>query len=453
MIDLILALVLIGYTVSGFRQGFLVSALSLVGFLGGGALAMWLLPKLLSGWLNGPTDLRSNLILVGGVLGLAAVGQAVTGTVGARLKSRVHFAPAHAVDAALGAVASLVAISLLTWFVAGAVRGVAGPVSRQIGQSRIVAALDDIVPVQASQLFSGFRGLLDRGGFPKVFESLGPERILPIDPPDGSVTTTEAVRAAAGSMVKVTGVARSCNRSQEGSGWVVAPQRVVTNAHVVAGETAPTVRIGGVGRSYDAQVVIFDAKRDIAVLAVPGLPAPPLKIGADAGRGTSAVVAGFPEDGPYRLAAARVRTVLEAQGQRHLRPAGDHPRGLLAVCPGPAGQLRRPAAVDAGRGHRHRLRDLARRPEHRLCVDHERGRAGPGPGGGSLVAGRHRRLRRRLTPDRAPRRTGFALAVDSGVAARNVRLKTRTRRPNPEPTAKEKRGEGQGLAVAGAVAP
>jgi S1-C subfamily serine protease len=314
MIDLILALVLIGYTVSGFRQGFLVSALSLVGFLGGGALAMWLLPKLLSRWLNGPTDLRSNLILVGGVLGLAAVGQAVTGTLGARLKSRVHFAPAHAVDAALGAVASLVAISLLTWFVAGAVRGVAGPVSRQIGQSRIVAALDDIVPVQAGQLFSGFRGLLDRGGFPKVFESLGPERILPIDPPDGSVTTTEAVRAAAGSMVKVTGVAHSCNRSQEGSGWVVAPQRVVTNAHVVAGETAPTVRIGGVGRSYDAQVVIFDPQRDIAVLAVPGLPAPALKIGVDAGRGTSAIVAGFPEDGPYRLAAARVRTVLEARG-------------------------------------------------------------------------------------------------------------------------------------------
>ena len=314
MIDIILALVLIGYTVSGFRQGFLVSALSLVGFLGGGALAMWLLPKLLGRWLAGPTDLRSSLILVGGVLGLAAVGQGVAGAVGARLKSRVSFAPAHAVDAVLGAVASLVAISLLTWFVAGAVRGVAGPVSRQIGQSRIVATLDDVIPVQTTQLFSGFRGLLDRGGFPKVFENLGPERILPIDPPDGSVIATQAVRDAAASMVKVTGVARSCSRSQEGSGWVVAPGRVVTNAHVVAGETSQVVRIGGVGPSYDARVVIFDPKRDIAVLDVPGLPAPALKIGADVDRGTSAVVAGFPEDGPYRLAAARVRTVLEARG-------------------------------------------------------------------------------------------------------------------------------------------
>jgi uncharacterized membrane protein required for colicin V production len=253
MIDIILALVLIGYTVSGFRQGFLVSALSLVGFLGGGALAMWLLPKLLSRLFDGPVDLRSSLILVGGVLGLAAVGQGIAGAFGARLKSRVRFAPAHALDAVLGGVASLLAISLLTWFVAGAVRGVAGPVSRQIGQSRIIAGLDDVVPVQAGQLFSGFRGLLDRGGFPKVFESLGPERILPIDPPDGSITTTQAVRDAAASMVKVTGVARSCSRSQEGSGWVVAPGRVVTNAHVVAGETSQTVRIGGVGRGYDAR--------------------------------------------------------------------------------------------------------------------------------------------------------------------------------------------------------
>jgi S1-C subfamily serine protease len=314
VIDVLLLLIIGSYTYSGFRQGFLISALSLVGFLGCGALAMWLLPHLLGGWLQGPTDLRGSLFLVGGVLIFAALGQGVAGAVGARLKNRVRLAPAHYLDAALGAVASLVAISLLTWFVAGAVRGVAGPVSRQIGQSHIVAALDDVVPGRAAELFTGFRSLLDRGGFPKVFEGLGPERILPIDPPDSSVATTKAARAAAASMVKVTGVARSCDRSQEGSGWVVAPQRVVTNAHVVAGERSQVVRIGGVGPAYAARVVIFDPKRDIAVLDVPGLPAPPLKLRPDVGRGVSAVVAGFPENGPYRVGAARVRQVITATG-------------------------------------------------------------------------------------------------------------------------------------------
>lgn len=314
MIDVLLLLIIGSYTYSGFRQGFLISALSLVGFLGFGALAMWLLPDLLAGWLQGSADLRGSLFLVGGVLIFAALGQGVAGAVGARLKNRVRLAPAHYLDAALGAVASLVAISLLTWFVAGAVRGVAGPVSRQIGKSHVVAALDDVVPARAAELFTGFRSLLDRGGFPKVFESLGPERILPIDPPDNSVATTKAVRAAAASMVKVTGIARSCSRSQEGSGWVVAPERVVTNAHVVAGEHSQIVRIGGVGPAYDAHVVVFDPKRDIAVLDVPGLPAPALKLGSDVGRGTSTIVAGFPENGPYHVGAARVRQVITATG-------------------------------------------------------------------------------------------------------------------------------------------
>jgi S1-C subfamily serine protease len=314
VIDVLLLLVIIGYTISGYRQGLIVSGFSLVGFLGGGALALWLLPHLIGGFLDGLTDLRSSLILVGAVLLVAAAGQGVAGTLGARLRGQVHFKPARAVDSALGAVASLVAISLLMWFVTGAVRGVAGPVSRAIGQSHVVRALDDVVPAQTSQLFAGFRSLLDRGGFPQVFESLGPERILPIDPPDPAVVLTKAIRADAASMVKITGVARSCSRTQEGSGWVIAPQRVVTNAHVVAGEHSEQVRIGGKGTSYTGRVVVFDPKRDIAILDVPGLPAPPLKLGADVGRGVSAIVAGFPEDGPYRLDAARVREVITATG-------------------------------------------------------------------------------------------------------------------------------------------
>jgi S1-C subfamily serine protease len=122
------------------------------------------------------------------------------------------------------------------------------------------------------------------------------------------------VRDAAASIIKITGVAASCNRGQEGSGWVVAPERVVTNAHVVAGMETATLRIHGTGRSYTGRVVLFDAKRDLAVLSVPGLPAEPLRQGPDLARGDSGVVAGFPLDGPYRLDAGRVREVVDARG-------------------------------------------------------------------------------------------------------------------------------------------
>ena len=110
--------------------------------------------------------------------------------------------------------------------------------------------------------------------------------------------------AAAGSMVKITGVARSCSRSQEGSGWVVAPGRVVTNAHVVAGEHSERVRVGGVGPAYAARVVRLRPRSGTwPSWPCPGLTAPALKLGADVGRGTSAVVAGFPQNGPYTVGA------------------------------------------------------------------------------------------------------------------------------------------------------
>jgi S1-C subfamily serine protease len=317
VIDLLLAVVLVAYGISGFRQGLLVSVMSLMGFLGGGALGMWLLPRVLSRWLTlGETDLRRIVVLVVGVIVLASLGQAVFVAVGTRIRRRVTARPARWADALLGVVASIVAVCLLVWVIAGALRGGPSPsLSRAIGQSRIVAAIDEVVPASSGRVFTGFRNLLDAEGFPRVFEGFGAERIRPVAPPDPKALDTPGVRAAAASIVKITGDARACNRSQEGTGWVLARERVVTNAHVVAAVRDPQVRIGGEGRRYAARVVVFDPVRDLAVLAVPGLPAPPLRLGQDLDRGDAAVVAGFPLDGPYRLDSARVREVVTARGE------------------------------------------------------------------------------------------------------------------------------------------
>jgi hypothetical protein len=317
VIDLVLALVLVAYAVSGFRPGLVVSVMSLLGFLGGGALGMWLLPRVLERWVVlGDTDLRRVAVLVVGVIVLATGGQALFVSVGSRLRRRVTAAPVRWADALLGAVASVLAVCVLVWVIAGALRG--GPsagLPRALGQSRIVSTIDGVVPASSGRVFSGFRNLLDAEGFPRVFEGFGVERILPVDPPDPNVPDTRGVRAAEASIVKVTGDARACDRSQEGTGWVLAPGRVVTNAHVVAAVRDPQVQIGGEGRRYAARVVVFDPVRDLAVLDVPGLPAPPLRLGKDLERSDPAVVAGFPLDGPYRLDSARVREVITARGE------------------------------------------------------------------------------------------------------------------------------------------
>jgi S1-C subfamily serine protease len=315
-LDVLLVLMLVLYAVTGYRQGILVSALSLVGFLGGGALGMWLLPSILANvdWITGNEVIRV-LVLVFLVFLFATVGQAIAVPVGNRLRAQVRGRPGRALDAALGGLATVIAVSLFVWFVAGAVRSAAPtPLARAIGESRVLATIDRVVPPATEQLFAGFRALLDQNGIPKVFGGLSPEPIQPVAPPGSGVAGTPEVQQASRSVVRVTGIAVACRRGQEGSGWVVAPGKVVTNAHVVAGMQEASVQVGGTGREYAARIVVFDPERDLAVLAVDGLTAAPLRLGGALTTGQEAVVAGFPLDGPYRLDAARVRRTLTATG-------------------------------------------------------------------------------------------------------------------------------------------
>ena len=236
---------LVLYAVTGYRRGILVSTLSLVGFLARrGALGMWLLPSILANveWITSNEVIRV-LVLVFLVFLCATVGQAIAVPIGNRLRAQVRGRSGQALDAIFGGVATVIAVSLLVWFVAGAVRGAAPtPLAKAIGESRVLATIDRVVPPAAGQLFAGFRTLLDQNGIPKVFGGLSPEPIAPVAPPESGVAASPGIQQASQSVVRVTGVAVACRRGQEGSGWVVAPGKVVTNAHVVAGMREAAVR-------------------------------------------------------------------------------------------------------------------------------------------------------------------------------------------------------------------
>jgi S1-C subfamily serine protease len=119
---------------------------------------------------------------------------------------------------------------------------------------------------------------------------------------------TAAVRGDARGIVRIAGVAAACSLEQEGSGFVVSLDHVLTNAHVVHGLRSPRVQIGGTGYRYPARVVFYDPAIDLAVLDVPGLPARPLPIStAPLPPGTAAVAAGFPLDGPFTLSTGSVQ--------------------------------------------------------------------------------------------------------------------------------------------------
>jgi S1-C subfamily serine protease len=313
MIDIVLLLIMLGYAISGFRQGLVVGVLSLGGFVGGAVLAMLVSPLLLGSMEEGP---RRSVVVLLAVIITAWVGQFAGAMVGGRLRESVPRGPIASADHAAGAVAGLVAVSLVLWFVAGAVRGTdATALSRTVGASKVIQAIDGVVPDQFAGVADAFRSAVGDSTFPQVFAGVGPENITQVSAPDEQVLNTAAVLKARRSVVKITGEASSCGRGQEGSGVIISPQRVVTNAHVVAGVREPFVQVGGKGTRHKATVVSFDAVRDLAVLKVPTLRTRALPLGKDLSRGDAAVVAGYPNDGPFVSSAARIRSIVRANGE------------------------------------------------------------------------------------------------------------------------------------------
>ncbi|MEZ0492348.1 MarP family serine protease [Kineococcus sp. TBRC 1896] len=315
VLDLVLLLLLLAQVVAGYREGFLIGVAGLVGLVGGAALGVVALPPLVTGW---DTGVQRSLAVVLGTVALAVVGRVVLGLVAARVRSVVRWELARVLDALLGAVASAVATLLVVWVVAGAARQAPLPsVVQAVTGSRVVATVDEVVPPEADDLLTRFWSAAQANGFPRVFTGLDPEPIAPVEAPSSEVPP--ALQQPLAAVVKITGVAPSCRRGLEGSGFVAArldgAARVVTNAHVLAGVADPLVQPGGSSRRYPATVVAFDAGRDLAVLDVPGLDVAPLPRADELTAGDAAVVAGYPLDGPYRAEPARVRQVLQAQGR------------------------------------------------------------------------------------------------------------------------------------------
>jgi S1-C subfamily serine protease len=311
-VDILLLISAISFAFSGYRQGFVVGVLAFGGFLGGGVVGLLVAPTAVKRLDAGAFQ---SLAAIAIVLLAATAGQVALAWVGAMVRDRITWQPARVLDATLGALVSVVAMLLVAWFLASSLRpGPVPAISRQVSDSRIITAVDRVMPESANTLFSSFRRVLDDSGLPTVFGGLSPESIRAVEPPKPEVARRGAIRDASASIVEIEGTAGSCSRRLDGSGFVVSPQHVLTNAHVVAGVARPNVRVGGAGPRMQARVVVFDSQRDLAVLYVPRLRARALAFDASADRGDQGVVAGFPQGGPFRLEPARIRDTIQARG-------------------------------------------------------------------------------------------------------------------------------------------
>ena len=310
LLDLVLVALAAAFAVAGYRQGFIVGALSFLGFVGGAVIGVHYAPSIARS-LTTSQGLRAVLPIIA-VFAAAVIGMLLASALGAVLRSRLRGRPTTMLDALGGAAINVVAVLLLAWLIGALVPFPA--ISRQVDDSMLLGGVGRLVPSSAERALATVRGLLSTPPYAQVFGVLDPQLAATVPRPDPRVLGSAGLARDSRSVVKIEGVAPSCSRTIEGSGFVIGQDRVITNAHVVAGvRRGPYVYPPGLGR-FAARVVLFDPRRDIAVLYVPGLGLPALRLAGPAPFAASAIVAGYPLDEGFTAVPARVARAELANG-------------------------------------------------------------------------------------------------------------------------------------------
>jgi S1-C subfamily serine protease len=300
------------FAISGYRQGFVIGALSFGGFFSGVLIGLQVGPLIADKFTDSTTRLVVSLVAI---FALAVLGQTLAGWLGTHLRRAISSRPLQRVDDMGGAVISLMAVLLVAWLIAVPLASTPFPgLNREMRSSAILHGINSLMPERAQALSAALRDTLDTSGFPNVLGGLAPTNAKEVAAPDPALKNSQVVLKAKRSVIKVLGTAPSCSRRIEGSGFVYSSERVMTNAHVVAGTRQVAVEVNG--ERLDGTVVVYDPERDLAVIYVPGLRAPIMPFAPKAAAsGASAIVLGYPQDGPYDAQSARVRDVSKLPGR------------------------------------------------------------------------------------------------------------------------------------------
>lgn len=311
VIDVVIVLLALMFGINGYRQGFVVGALSFAGFFGGTLLGLQVAPYAARQF---ETAFGRLLAALGVLFILAVLGQALAAILGVRIRKLYQHQWARVIDDLGGIVISVVAVLIVSWMVAAPLASSGVPeLNRQVRQSAIVNGVNAVMPESARGVYNALRQAIDTNSFPEVFGGLGPTRTRDVPPPDAKLARSPVVRQAHQSVVKVLGEAPSCSRRIEGTGFLYAPQRIMTNAHVVAGTRDLVIET--TKGQFPAKVVVYEPDQDLAVLHVPGFDARVMKWAPRPAKADQdAIVLGYPMDGPYRATAARVRDVRNVRG-------------------------------------------------------------------------------------------------------------------------------------------
>jgi S1-C subfamily serine protease len=311
-LDAVAVLLVIMAIILGWRSGAIPQVGGLIGAVGGGAIAILALPSLADPLAGLDPSIRPLVVLVL-LIGAVAIGESLGAGLGRAIAGRLGNGLLGAADRTGGAVLGIAQALLIIWLAGGLL--VAGPIPRlaeEAGTSTAVRTLAGVLP-PPTEIAVGLGKLLDASGLPDVFVGFEPLPAPDVDRPTDPAA--EAIAAVAeASTLKVA--AATCGLTSLGTSFVVAPEYVVTNAHVVAGSGRRGVQVHGPGgKLYDAVTVLFDPRLDVALLHVIGLPSLPLRFATnDPARGAIGATLGYPNGGALTILPAAVAGRYPATG-------------------------------------------------------------------------------------------------------------------------------------------
>ncbi|WP_256965461.1 CvpA family protein, partial [Streptomyces griseiscabiei] len=230
VLDILLLVAAVWFAIVGYRQGFVVGILSVIGFLGGGLVAVYALPVIWD-WMTDNSEVSTAAAVVAVVIVIvcASIGQALTTHLGNKLRRYITWSPARALDATGGALVNVVAMLLVAWLIGSALAGTTLPtLGKEVRNSKVLQGVAGALPTQADTWFADFSSVLTQNGFPQVFSPFSNEPITEVQPPDPALASSPVAQRAKRSIVKVMGTAQSCGKVLEGTGFVFGERRVMT---------------------------------------------------------------------------------------------------------------------------------------------------------------------------------------------------------------------------------
>lgn len=329
-IDLAVLAVAALAALSGYRQGAAASALAFLGVLIGVVAGILLVPHVVSGI----DDQRARLVVAVLLLaGLVIIGEISGMVIGRAARSGLHSLRLRRVDSAIGVVLQVLAVLVAAWLIAVPIRGSSSDSAfvAAVRGSQVVDGVDAMAPQWLRDLPGDFTALLEGSGLKQVISPWGEAEVANVEEPDAQLDSAAAISRVRPSVLKILGVANACSQALEGSGFVISPERVMTNAHVVAGTDQVSVQTSR-GAEYSATVVWYNPRNDVAVLDVPGLRAPTLSFAERPGQtGDDAIILGYPENGPFTATPVRLRNTVNLVGPDIYQSPRDVQRQVYTV--------------------------------------------------------------------------------------------------------------------------